>query len=155
MRVDKVFEFFINNNLTLSTVESITGGKLSSSIIKKAGASTFFKGSLVTYSNEAKIHILNIDKEKINQFSAVSKKISIEMAKSGREILNSDYCISTTGNAGPLTNDDYSKVGHVFVSIATPDKILSKEFYLKGSREEIFEIVVEKSLEFLLENLSG
>ena len=49
---------------------------------------------------------------------------------------------------------DYSKVGHVFVSIATPDKILSKEFYLKGSREEIFEIVVEKSLEFLLENLS-
>ena len=60
MRVDKVFEFFINNNLTLSTVESITGGKLSSSIIKKAGASTFFKGSLVTYSNEAKIHIFAV-----------------------------------------------------------------------------------------------
>ena len=141
------------NNLSLSTVESVTGGKLSNSIIKKAGASKFFKGSLVTYSIESKINILQIDKDLIYKFSPVSKEISYEMVKSGKKILNTDYCISTTGNAGPSTNDDFSKVGQIFISIATPQKIITEQLSLNGSREEIIEIIVEKSHKLLLENL--
>ena len=75
------------------------------------------------------------------------------MVKSGKKILNTDYCISTTGNAGPSTNDNHSKVGQIFISIATPKKISTEELYLTGSREEIIEIIVEKSLKLLLENL--
>ena len=153
MILDKIFDFFLINNFTLSTVESITGGKLSNSIIKKAGASKFFKGSLVTYSIESKINILQIDKDLIHKFSPVSKEISYEMVKSGKKILNTDYCISTTGNAGPSTNDDFSKVGQIFISIATPQKIITEELSLNGSREEIIEIVVEKSHKLLLKNL--
>ena len=153
MILDKIFDFFLINNFTLSTVESITGGKLSNSIIKKAGASKFFKGSLVTYSIESKINILQINEDLIHKFSPVSKEISCEMVKSGKKILNTDYCISTTGNAGPSTNDDFSKVGQIFISIATPQKIITKELSLTGSREEIIEIVVEKSHKLLLENL--
>ena len=141
------------NNFTLSTVESVTGGKLSNSIIKKAGASKFFKGSLVTYSIESKINILQINEDLIHKFSPVSKEISYEMVKSGKKILNTDYCISTTGNAGPSTNDDFSKVGQIFISIATPQKIITEELSLTGSREEIIEIVVEKSHKLLLKNL--
>ena len=63
-----IFDFFLINNFSLSTVESVTGGKLSNSIIKKAGASKFFKGSLVTYSIESKINILQIDKDLIYKF---------------------------------------------------------------------------------------
>ena len=144
---------FLINNLSLSTVESVTGGKLSNSIIKKAGASKFFKGSLVTYSIESKINILQIDKDLIYKFSPVSKEISYEMVKSGKKILNTDYCISTTGNAGPSTNDDFSKVGQIFISIATPQKIITEQLSLNGSREEIIEIIVEKSHKLLLENL--
>ena len=153
MILDKIFDFFLINNLSLSTVESVTGGKLSNSIIKKAGASKFFKGSLVTYSIESKINILQIDKDLIYKFSPVSKEISYEMVKSGKKILNTDYCISTTGNAGPSTNDDFSKVGQIFISIATPQKIITEQLSLNGSREEIIEIIVEKSHKFLLENL--
>lgn len=153
MILDKIFDFFLINNLSLSTVESVTGGKLSNSIIKKAGASKFFKGSLVTYSIESKINILQIDKDLIYKFSPVSKEISYEMVKSGKKILNTDYCISTTGNAGPSTNDDFSKVGQIFISIATPQKIITEQLSLSGSREEIIEIIVEKSLKLLLENL--
>lgn len=153
MILDKIFDFFLINNLSLSTVESVTGGKLSNSIIKKAGASKFFKGSLVTYSIESKINILQIDKDLIYKFSPVSKEISYEMVKSGKKILNTDYCISTTGNAGPSTNDDFSKVGQIFISIATPHKIITEQLSLNGSREEIIEIIVEKSHKLLLENL--
>ena len=153
MILDKIFDFFLINNFTLSTVESVTGGKLSNSIIKKAGASKFFKGSLVTYSIESKINILQIDKDLIYKFSPVSKEISYEMVKSGKKILNTDYCISTTGNAGPSTNDDFSKVGQIFISIATPQKIITEQLSLNGSREEIIEIIVEKSHKLLLENL--
>jgi len=153
MILDKIFDFFLMNNRSLSTVESVTGGKLSNSIIKKAGASKFFKGSLVTYSIESKINILQIDKDLIYKFSPVSKEISYEMVKSGKKILNSDYCISTTGNAGPSTNDDFSKVGQIFISIATPQKIITEQLSLNGSREEIIEIIVEKSHKLLLENL--
>ena len=153
MILDKIFDFFLINKLSLSTVESVTGGKLSNSIIKKAGASKFFKGSLVTYSIESKINILQIDKDLIYKFSPVSKEISYEMVKSGKKILNTDYCISTTGNAGPSTNDHFSKVGQIFISIATPQKIITEQFSLNGSREEIIEIIVEKSHKLLLENL--
>lgn len=153
MILDKIFDFFLINNLSLSAVESVTGGKLSNSIIKKAGASKFFKGSLVTYSIESKINILQIDKDLIYKFSPVSKEISYEMVKSGKKILNTDYCISTTGNAGPSTNDDFSKVGQIFISIATPKKIITEQLSLYGSREEIIEIIVEKSHKLLLENL--
>ena len=153
MILDKIFDFFLINNLSLSTVESVTGGKLSNSIIKKAGASKFFKGSLVTYSIESKINILQINEDLIHKFSPVSKEISCEMVKSGKKILNTDYCISTTGNAGPSTNDDFSKVGQIFISIATPQKIITEELSLTGSREEIIEIVVEKSHKLLLKNL--
>ena len=153
MILDKIFDFFLINNLSLSTVESVTGGKLSNSIIKRAGASKFFKGSLVTYSIESKINILQIDKDLIYKFSPVSKEISYEMVKSGKKILNTDYCISTTGNAGPSTNDHFSKVGQIFISIATPQKIITEQLSLNGSREEIIEIIVEKSHKLLLENL--
>ena len=153
MILDKIFDFFLINNLSLSTVESVTGGKLSNSIIKKAGASKFFKGSLVTYSIESKINILQIDKDLIYKFSPVSKEISYEMVKSGKKIMNTDYCISTTGNAGPSTNDHFSKIGQIFISIATPQKIITEQLTLHGSREEIIEIIVEKSHKLLLENL--
>ncbi len=153
MILDKIFDFFLINNFSLSTVESVTGGKLSSTIIKKSGASNFFKGSLVTYSTESKINILQINKDLLYNFSPVSKVISREMVKSGKKILNTDYCISTTGNAGPLNNDQYSKVGQIFISIATPKKIATEELYLTLPREEIIEIIVEKSLKLLLENL--
>ena len=153
MILDKIFDFFLINNFSLSAVESVTGGKLSSTIIKKSGASNFFKGSLVTYSTESKKNILQINKDLLFNFSPVSKEISREMVKSGKKILNTDYCISTTGNAGPSTNDNYSKVGQIFISIATPKKLITEELYLTGPREEIIQIVVEKSLKLLLENL--
>ena len=135
MILDKIFDFFLINNFSLSTVESVTGGKLSSTIIKKSGASNFFKGSLVTYSTESKKNILQINKDLLYDFSPVSKEISREMVKSGKKILDTDYCISTTGNAGPSTNDNYSKVGQIFISIATPKKLITEELYLTGPRE--------------------
>ena len=151
--IDKIYNFFNNQNFTISVCESITGGALSHKLISRAGSSKFFKGSVVVYNDEIKSKILDIDLKKIKKFSAVSKEISYEMAKSVKKIFNTDFSISTTGNAGPLNYDDLSKTGQVFITIITPYSTLSKEYYLIDNRSKNIQNTVNFALEFLYESL--
>ena len=79
---------------------------------------------------------MKIDLEKIKKFSAVSKEISLEMAKSVKKIFDSDYSVSTTGNAGPQNSDKISKKGGLFITVVTPSKIITKEYSLKDQRSK-------------------
>ena len=75
------------------------------------------------------------------------------MAKSVKKIFNTDFSISTTGNAGPLNYDDLSKTGQVFITIITPHSTLSKEYYLIDNRSKNIQNTVNFALEFLYESL--
>ena len=148
-----IIQFLKKEKQTLSVAESITGGNLSSSFISESGASNFFLGSVVTYSKNSKIEILNISSEDLQNNSLVSEYVSKNMAESCKKLFNSSYSISTTGNAGPKTNDSVSNVGQVFISVASKSGIFTEEFNFKGNRKEIIEQTVKNAHKILHKNL--
>ncbi|MGB7786702.1 MAG: CinA family nicotinamide mononucleotide deamidase-related protein, partial [Salinimicrobium sp.] len=94
----------------LAAAESCTGGALAASFTTHPGASACFKGGIVSYATEAKIDLLNVPKELIEEHSVVSAEVAESMAKNARELFKSDYALSTTGNAGPTKGDSDAEV---------------------------------------------
>ena len=110
------------NSFNISVAESCTGGLLSSSIIEQSGASNIFNTGFVTYSNEAKSNILNVDKKLIDKYGAVSKETSIAMAKGLYKISKSNLIVSITGVAGPNGGTRKNPVGAVYFTFGIKEK---------------------------------
>jgi len=137
------------NNKTICTAESVTGGKIASTIVSVAGASSYFKGGFVTYTSETKQQLLNIKKETIDNYSVVSKEVAEEMAVNARKLLNTDYAIAVTGNAGPTTDHNDKSVGLVYIALATKKGVVIQDFNFGQPREKVINRTVNKSLEIL------
>lgn len=118
-------KLLIDKKLTISFAESITGGLLVKYITDCPGSSIILKESYITYANESKIKILNVDNNTINKYGVVSKEVALEMAKGLKNITNSDINVSTTGNAGPTVCDDKS-VGLIYYCIIVNERIYNK-----------------------------
>ena len=121
-------------NFTIATAESCTGGLLASRLTDFAGASNYFKGGVIAYTNEIKKSVLKVTT--LDEFGAVSSQTALEMAKNVREIFNTTYGLSTTGVAGPTTSEG-KPVGTVFIAIAGENVSEVREFHFKGTRSEI------------------
>jgi len=124
--------------ITISTAESVTGGLISSMIADVPGSSGYFLGGIISYSNESKINLLNISREDIGKYGAVSREVCIKMALSSQKIFKSDYSISVTGFAGPTVNEEGKDVGIVHACIAGPQgkvNVFKNRFI--GTRTEI------------------
>ena len=143
----------VKSNKTLSIAESLTGGLLSSRFTSLSGASNYFKGSVIAYSSSAKENILGVDPKTIEKYSVVSSYVANEMAIETKKILDSDYAISTTGNAGPSKGDSNEPIGKIFISIATPIDVKSFEFNFGKNREKNIHKTVNKALELLFSEL--
>lgn len=126
----------IKNKKSVSIAESCSGGYLSYYFTYLPDSSKFFKGSIVTYTNEIKKDILKVDKNLLNEYGAVSKEVSLDMAKNVLNKFSSDYGISITGNLGPTPSEN-KEIGLVYLTIISKDKNLTKVFHFKGNREEI------------------
>ena len=148
MEAQAIKDFFIDNNLTLGSAESFTGGLFAETITSISGSSKFYKGSFVTYATEEKNKLLQIPFEIINQFGVVSKEIAYYMANNGRHLLGVDVCVSFTGNAGPEAMEN-KPVGEVHIGIVTAEKAEIYSLNLEGSREEIRKQAVEFALKKL------
>ncbi len=109
-----------NNNFTLSTAESCTGGNIANLITSVSGASEYFKGSIVAYSNEVKMNILGVNKDDLDKFGAVSEQVVTQMADRVKKLLNTDFAIATSGVAGPTGGSPEKPVGTVWIAIASP-----------------------------------
>ena len=145
----------IKSNYTLSVAESLTGGLLSSRLTSFPGASNFFKGSVTAYNTNVKINTLGVNKTTIKNHSVVSKEVADEMASNIKNILNSDFSVSTTGNAGPNKGDSDCEVGKIFISIATLSDIKSFEFNFGNNREKNINKTVNKALELLFQEINS
>lgn len=147
-----------NQNKTIATAESCTGGKIAEVITSVPGASNYFKGSVVSYATEVKINVLGVPEALINKHSVVSAEVASAMALNVKKMMNSDYAIATTGNAGPTKGDTNAEVGSVFIALATPNEVIVEEFNFGQPREKVIDRAVIKSLEILqkeiLKNLS-
>ena len=144
-----VGKMMIKQNKTLSTAESCTGGKIAQVLTAIAGASSYFKGSVVSYGTEVKIDVLGIPESLINEYSVVSREVVSAMALSIKKMMKTDYAIATTGNAGPSKGDSNAEIGTVFIALATPSEIIVEEFNFGQPREKVIDRAVIKSLELL------
>ena len=140
--------------VSLSTAESCTGGKIAQLISAISGASAYFKGGVVAYSNQIKIDVLKVNPETIQKFSVVSKEVAQEMAINCRSIFNTDYAIATTGNAGPIKGNSEAEIGTVCIAIATPNQVFVEEFNFGQPREKVIDRAVNKALEWLYKEIS-
>ncbi|MCM5663715.1 competence/damage-inducible protein A [Galbibacter mesophilus] len=141
------------NNATLATAESCTGGKIAETITSVPGASSHFRGSVVSYATETKIDVLGVSESLIEEHSVVSGPVAESMAKNAQKLLKSTYAIATTGNAGPEKGDSDAEVGTVYIALATPDKVFSEEFNFGNHREKVINKAVNKALEMLLKEI--
>jgi len=133
----KLLNKLIKEKISISTAESCTGGLLAYSFTKNMDSSKVFKGGYIAYSNELKIKELNVKKNSINKYGAVSHEIAEEMLR-GLYLKNkTQICISTTGIAGPRGATKNKPVGLIYIGIRMNKKniILKKNF--KGTRNQI------------------
>ena len=139
--------------VTISTAESCTGGKIAATLSSVSGASNYFKGSVVSYATQTKINVLGIANEVIAKYGVVSVEVATEMAKSAQKIMNSDFAIATTGNAGPTKGDESAELGTVFIAVATPNGVFVEEFNFGQPREKVIDRAVSKALELIYKEI--
>ena len=155
---DETIEVVLGNllkekNLTIATAESCTGGKIASKITAVSGASNYFKGSIVAYDSQVKINVLGVSPELINQYSVVSKQVAEAMALQCQKLLNTNFAIATTGNAGPVKGDSNAEVGTVYIAVATPNGVFSEEFNFGQPREKVIDRTVNKAFEMIYKEI--
>ena len=152
MNLKKLHKKLIDKKLTISVAESCTGGLLASNLTKLANSSKYFQMGLITYSNEAKIKILKVNRNVIKKYGAVSKECCVEMVKNLSKISKSKINVSITGVAGPGGGTKDKPVGLVYISIKKEDKIIIiKNIFKPKSRKNIQSSTVKKIIQKILE----
>ncbi|PRX53189.1 competence/damage-inducible protein A [Flagellimonas meridianipacifica] len=146
---ERVANLLTKKGMTLSTAESFTGGKIAEELTSIPGASAYFKGTVVSYATETKINVLGVPSELIEKHSVVSEEVAISMARNVKNILNTDFAIATTGNAGPSKGDSDEDIGTVFIAISTPECTFAEKFTMGNHRERIVKKSVNKAFELL------
>lgn len=136
---EEVYEKLKNLGKMVSFAESCTGGLVSSRFVDVPGVSSVFKGSIVAYSNEIKEKILNVKKETLEKFGAVSEECVIEMARGVSILFSTDYSVSISGIAGPTGGTKEKPVGTVWICVydRNSNKYLTEKHLFKGNRETI------------------
>jgi len=138
------------NKQTIGTIESCSGGFVAHSITANAGSSAYYKGSLLTYAYETKVRLADINQDVLNNVGAVSEEVCEAMAKNAKQKLDVDYCISTTGIAGPDGGTADKPVGLVYIGLAKPDgSVEVKKCEFHGTRLQIIERTAYTSLDMV------
>lgn len=122
---------------TIATAESCTSGALASRITSIPGASKYFIGSTIAYSNEVKKNILGVKEEILNSVGAVSQEAVKQMAIGAKQLFGTDYAIATSGIAGPTGGTKEKPVGTVWIGIASPEGVMAEKFQMGKVRERV------------------
>lgn len=144
-----IVDLLVANDLTISTIESCTGGLVAGRLINVPGVSEVFKAGYVTYSNKAKRKIVGVKKTTLHKYGAVSEQVASEMAKGASLLSKADVTVSVTGIAGPDGGSDEKPVGLVYIGCNVKGKITVEKFQFSGSRAKIRETAVANALVLL------
>lgn len=146
---ENVVKLLKKYDLTLATAESCTGGLFTGRIVNVTGASDVLKEGFITYSNKAKKKNLDVSKNTLKKFGAVSEQCAKEMAKGVAINTDSDTSIAITGIAGPDGGTDEKPVGLVYIGCFVNEKVKVKEYVFKGNRQKVRECAVVYALDLL------
>ena len=146
-----LIKLLIRKKIKISVVESCTGGLLASAITSISGASKIFSLGLITYSNQAKIKILRVNKNIIKRFGAVSYECCYAMVNNLSRISKTNINVSITGIAGPRGGTKNKPVGLVYIGLKKGNKIqIIKCLFKSKKRSSIQKATVKKALNLVL-----
>ena len=150
MSIQLLHKKLIKRKLTISVAESCTGGLLAHNLTKLANSSKYFQMGLTTYSNQAKIKILKVNKNIIKKYGAVSHECCKAMVQNLSKISKSKINISITGIAGPSGATKSKPVGLVYIGIKKSNKLLIYENFFKQSKRGLIQkATVKKTIEII------
>jgi nicotinamide-nucleotide amidase len=144
-----VGELLRKKGWTLALAESLTGGYVGHRITRVAGSSAYFKSSIVTYSNESKMHFLGVRKTTLERHGAVSRETALEMAEGALREAEADIALGTTGIAGPSGGSLEKPVGSVWIGLARCGHSDARHFQFHGDRERVILGASQAGLNFL------
>lgn len=149
----EISQFIWEKGKTLGTAESCTGGRIAEAIVLMPGASNYFKGSIVSYTNEVKEKVLGVSHEVLEEKTAVCEEVAIEMVKGAIKLLNVDYAISATGIAGPSGGTYENPVGTIWLACGSADDIITLKLEGDKGRDLNLSNATSKSLQLFLQYL--
>ncbi|MGZ3771150.1 MAG: CinA family protein [Bdellovibrio sp.] len=152
-KLQELIKAFRDRKLTVGFAESCTGGALSAFLTEQPGVSDIFMGSVVSYSNEAKVDLLGVRRDTLMQEGAVSEAVARQMAHGVRRQLKTDWSVAITGIAGPTGGTPEKPVGTVCFAIAGPSFEESRKEIFSGDRKAIQQASVDYSVNWLCEIL--
>ena len=141
-----IVDLLVANKLTISTVESCTGGMIAARLINVPGVSDVFKMGHITYSNKAKKKILGVKKRTLEKHTAVSAEVAQEMVKGVEMVSKADVCVSVTGLAGPDGGTAKKPVGLVYIACSVKGNVTVQEYHFNGNRAKIRENATASAL---------
>lgn len=138
------------NELTVASAESCTGGNIAHRIVQTAGSSSYFLGSVVSYSNDVKARVLGVDRALIDRYGAVSREVAEEMVKGVCNLMHTNCGMATTGVAGPGGGTPAKPVGTVWFAVKYNNNLVSEVRFFEGDRDEVMESATNHAMMMLL-----
>ena len=149
----EVQQYLYDNRLTVGTAESCTGGRIAEAIIAVPGASEYFKGGIVSYTNEVKKNLLHVSHQTLEEQTAVSEEVAKQMVKGACEALNVDYSIAATGVAGPTGGTPDIPVGTIWLACGSKDDVRTMKLEEDFGRDINLAIATNQALRMFLDYL--
>ena len=149
--MESLVKILIKKKLKISFAESCTGGLLASAITSISGSSQIFNLGLITYSNQAKIKVLKINKNIIKKYGAVSHECCYAMVNNLSKISKANINVSVTGIAGPNGGTKQKPVGLVYIGVKKGNKIQINKYLFKNKKRSLMQkATVKKALDLVL-----
>lgn len=153
---EAIHHYCLEHRITFATAESCSGGTIASRITAQAGASGYFMGGAVVYSNEAKRRVLGVSEKSLSEHGAVSEEVVREMVTGALSLFSVDYAIAVSGIAGPSGATPGKPVGTVWIAVGAADgRIQPRQFHFPGTRAAVIHRSVNYGLAELLQLMRG
>lgn len=140
---------------TVAVAESCTGGRLGDALTDAPGSSDYFLGGLISYSNDAKVDLLGVDRSVILEEGAVSEKAAGMMAQGVMRLFGADVGIGITGIAGPTGATPTKPIGLVYVAVCSPERTECVRYVFEGTRTSVKDQAVARAIQLLSSFLDG
>ena len=149
----EISEILWETEKTVGTAESCTGGRIAEAIIAVPGASTYFKGGIISYVNEIKESLLGVDPQVLEEKTAVCEEVAIAMVKGACKALNTNYAIAATGFAGPTGGTKDIPVGTIWLACGNDERVVTLKVEEDHGRDINLAIATNKAMELFLNYL--
>lgn len=150
----EIQQHLYESGLTVGTAESCTGGRIAEALIAVPGASAYFKGGIVSYTDEVKERLLGVSHELLAEKTAVCEEVAVAMVKGAVASLNVDYAISSTGVAGPGGATPGNPVGTIWLACGNADNVVTMKLEEDYGRDINLAIATSKALQLFIKYLA-